>query len=90
MPKLKFELIRSIVEHGSKVAKDETVDPSTSKELCEAGVALVTTYIEQLSLVELVHEASPLFGSDGGMWIGYRLSNLGRKLSNSENVPKPV
>jgi hypothetical protein len=84
MQKLKFELIRSIIEHGSKFSDNETVDPSTSEELAEAGVALVTTYIEQLSLMELVRDPSPLFGSTGGRWIGYRLSDLGRQLSHSE------
>ncbi len=85
MPKLKFELIQAIVEHGSSVSKDVTVDPSTSEALQGAGVALVTTYIEQLSLLDIVRDPSPLFGEEGGMWIGYRLSDYGRQLSNSKN-----
>lgn len=85
MPKLKFELIWAIVEHGRSVTENETVDPSKNNILREAGVALVTTYIEQLSLLDIVRNPSPLFGAEGGMWIGYQLSDYGRQLSNSEN-----
>jgi hypothetical protein len=84
MPALRFDLIKSIVEHGAGVAPSETVDPSTCPELREVGVALLTTYIEQLSLIEVVSDAVPLFGAEGGMWIGYRLSDRGRELAASE------
>jgi hypothetical protein len=47
-------------------------------------VALVTTYIEQLSLLEIVRDPTPLFGAEGGMWIGYRLSDRGRELALSD------
>jgi len=85
MPALQFELIQSIVSHGLTFENDETVDPSTSPSLREAGVALVTTYIEQLSMLGLVLEPVPLFGAEGGMWIGYRLSDQCRDLATSEN-----
>ena len=81
---LRFDLINSIIDHGTHFSPGETVDPSTSPALREAGVALVTTYIEQLSLLELVGEPAPLFGARGGMWIGYELTEKGRKLSGSE------
>jgi hypothetical protein len=81
---LEFDLIKAIVEHGSRSEPNETVDPSLSPALRNAGVALVTTYIEQLSLLEIVRDASPLFGAEGGMWIGYRLSDKGRQLAISE------
>lgn len=84
MPALKYDLIKTIVDHGARFDQTETVDPSTSPNLLEAGVALVTTYIEQLSLLEIVRAPSPLFGAQGGMWIGYRLSERGRQLANSE------
>jgi hypothetical protein len=82
---LNFDLIRVIVEHGIDAGTDGTVDPSTNPELLKVGVALVTTYIEQLSLVGIVYESAPLFGAAGGMWIGYRLTDLGRALVKSES-----
>jgi len=84
MPALKFDLIKAIVAHGARFGTAETADPSTSEELRDAGVALVTTYIEQLSLLGIVLDPSPLFGAQGGMWIGYRLSSRGRELAIAE------
>ena len=81
---LRYDLIKSIIEHGTHFSSGETVDPSTNPALREAGVALVTTYIEKLSLLELVREPAPIFGARGGMWIGYELSNKGRKLADSD------
>lgn len=81
---LQFDLIHAIVAHGVQSGPDDTVDPSTSPELRSAGVALVTTYIEQLSLVGIVRDPIPLFGAEGGMWIGYCLSDRGRELAASE------
>ena len=81
---LRFDLINAIVIHGAHCRPDQTVDPSTNPELRAAGVALVTTYIEQLSMVEIVRDPVPLFGAEGGMWIGYRLSARGRELAASE------
>jgi hypothetical protein len=82
---LRFDLIKAIVAHGVKFQPGDTVDPSTSPELRNAGVALVTTYVEQLSMLEIVRDPTPLFGSEGGMWIGYRLSERGRELAASES-----
>ena len=31
-----------------------------------------------------MHEPKPLFGADGGMWIGYALTDRGRELARSE------
>jgi hypothetical protein len=84
MPALQFHLIQRIVDHGARSDPSETVDPSTNPGLREAGVALVTAYIEQLSLLDIVRDPSPLFGAEGGMWIGYRLSDRGRQLARSE------
>ena len=81
---LRFDLIQAIVNHGVQAGPGDTVDPSRSPELRSAGVALVTTYIEQLSLVGIVRDPAPLFGAEGGMWIGYRLSDRGRELAASE------
>lgn len=81
---LQFDLIQAIVEHGVQAEQDDTVDPSTSSVLRDAGVALVTTYIEQLSMLGLVRDPVPLFGAEGGMWIGYRLSDRCRELAISE------
>ncbi len=85
MPKLKIELISAIVEHGKHTQEGETVDPSTNTVLCKAGVALITTYIEQLSLLEIVRDPLPIFGAEGGMWIGYQLSEYGRELAESKD-----
>lgn len=82
---LKFEIIKSIVDHGAQSSPADTVDPSTSSELSNAGVALVATYVEQLSLLGIVSDPAPLFGAKGGMWIGYRLSERGRELARSES-----
>lgn len=81
---LDFELIKALVAHGVKAPPGETVDPSTSPKLRKAGVALVTTYIEQLSLVGILGNPSPLFGAEGGMWIGYEVTDVGRELAISE------
>lgn len=86
MPALRFDLINAVVSHGAQFSPDEIVDPSTSQDLRKAGLALVTTYIEQLSLIEIVRDPAPLFGVEGGMWIGYRLTDLGRDLSKSESA----
>ncbi len=83
---LQFDLIKAIVEHGTRSGFDDTVDPSTNSALRNAGVALVTTYIEQLSLLGIVRDPEPLFGAKGGMWIGYRLSDRGRELAASESA----
>jgi hypothetical protein len=81
---LQFDLIKSIVEAGADCVPGDTVDPSTNPNLRKAGVALVTTYVEQLSLIDIVCEPTPLFGAEGGMWIGYALTERGRQLSKSD------
>lgn len=86
---LKFDLIKEIVAHGAR-SHPEIVDPSTSEILSAAGVALVTTYIEQLSLVELTADPTPLFGKNGGMWIGYKLTEKARGLVESDDALRAV
>jgi hypothetical protein len=82
---LKFDLIQEIVQHGAKFKASTVVDPSLSDRLRNAGVGLVTTYIEQLLLLEIVRDPMPIFGSGGGMWIGYHLSERGRELAISDD-----
>jgi hypothetical protein len=82
---LRFELIREIVAHGAKAELADSVDPSTSDILLQAGTAMVTTYLEQLSLLEIICDPHPCFGAKGGMWIAYRLTEKGLKLSRSED-----
>lgn len=72
------------MEAGTQCRPGETVDPSNSADLRDAGVALVTTYIEQLSLVGIVGDPKPLFGANGGMWIGYSLTDRGREVAKAE------
>lgn len=81
---LQFELIRNIVAAGARCQAGDTVDPSTDSALRKAGVALITTYVEQLSLIGIVSDPTPLFGAEGGMWIGYSLTDHGRELAESE------
>jgi hypothetical protein len=83
--KLNFDLIKEIVAHGSRVKPNETADPSTNPILANAGVAMVTTYIEQLSLLNIVSNPSPIFGANGGMWIGYSITEYGQSLTASEH-----
>jgi hypothetical protein len=71
---LKFDLVKEIVRHGAEFDASAAADPSLSDGLRDAGVALVTTYSEQLSLLEIVRDPVPMFASCGGMWIGYRPS----------------
>ncbi|HSD83206.1 MAG TPA: hypothetical protein VLG46_05085 [Anaerolineae bacterium] len=82
--KLNFEVITAIIQHGVKAGPEGITDPSTNPALAKLGVAMVTTYIEQLSFLGIIRDPVPLFGSEGGMWIGYRLTERGMKLSNSE------
>lgn len=79
-----FDVIRAIVEHGFESPHDETVDPSTHPVLREAGTAMVTTYIERLALYQIIADPFPVFGQQGGMWIGYRLTAKGRTLAQAE------
>jgi len=81
---LKFELIKSIVDAGAACPAGHAVDPSLNPDLRDAGVALVTTYVEQLALLGIVGDPKPLFGKNGGMWIGYSLTERGRELAPSE------
>jgi len=82
MPPLDLNLIKEIVAHGAR--SDGTADPSTNPILATAGVGMITTYIEQLSLVDIVRDPTPMFGKEGGMWIGYSLTDRGRALADSE------
>lgn len=81
---LKFDVVKEIVRHGAEFDPADTVDPSLSERLRDVGLAAVTAYIEQLSLLDIVRDPVPMFGSRGGMWIGYRLSDRGRELARSD------
>lgn len=82
---LQFELIKEIVAHGARTATGDSVDPSTSAMLAQAGTAMLTTYLEQLSLLNIICDPHPIFGSKGGMWIAYRLTEKGLNLSRSKD-----
>ena len=82
---LKFDIIKEIVRHGVQ-SYPGVADPSASEILSGAGVALVTTYIEQLSLLEITTNPTPMFGAKGGMWIGYEVTEKAKELSNSDNA----
>lgn len=84
MPSLRFEIISALFELGTASPPAATVDPSRNELLRQGGVGLVTAHIEQLTLIDLLRDPMPLFGSDGGMWIGYRLTDQGRVAGRSE------
>ena len=46
---------------------------------------MVTVYIEQLALIGVTCDPEPLFGAEGGVWIGYRLTDRGRELAQSDD-----
>ena len=81
----KLEILQEIIKLGEKFYPKIT-DPSESKFLLEIGVAPVTAHIEKLSLMGLVKDASPIFGKNGGMWIGYSLSDKGYECANNEEI----
>lgn len=74
--KLNFDIAEEIVRLGTE-KKGVLADPSESVILKDAGVASVTAHIEKLSLAGLVKDVQPIFGKNGGMWIGFELSNEG-------------
>ena len=82
---LKFDIIKEIVRHAAR-SYPAVDDPSTSDVLSRAGVALVTTYIEQLSLLDIIRNPTPLFGVKGGMWIGYEITEKARELAQSDDA----
>lgn len=73
------ELIREIIELGA--SNSELTDPSLSSLLRDIGAATVTAYLEKLSLFGIVKDVSPIFGQNGGMWIGYTLTDKGKNCS---------
>jgi hypothetical protein len=81
--KLNLDIIKEVIKLGT-TKYPSLVDPSESDILKNAGVAPVTAHIEKLSLYDLVKDAQPIFGKDGGMWIGYSLSNKGYKCGTDE------
>lgn len=73
---INLELAKEIIRLGTETTSP-IADPSESSILIKAGVASVTAHIEKLSLIELIKDAQPIFGKNGGMWIGYSLSEKG-------------
>jgi hypothetical protein len=53
-------------------------------------VAAISSYVEQLALLDLVREPVPIFGARGGMWIGYQVSEHGRELASDESQLRRV
>ncbi len=85
----KLEILKSIVELGSSTYPN-IADPSESEILKSSGVASVTSHIEKLSLMGLVQDAQPLFGKNGGMWIGYSLSEQGKDCADDPEKFKAI
>lgn len=77
----RFPVYRELLVHGARSASGRTVDPSQSELLRAEGVGAITPLIERLAEIKLVGSPSPLVGSDGGMWIGYQLTDQGRAIA---------
>jgi len=84
--KFDLNLLKELLVHGYN--SKGTVDPGASVKLSQAGVGLVTNYIEKLALLELVDNPVPLFGKDGKRWIGYSLTEKGRNLIGDDQAMK--
>ena len=84
MPLFRYELFKELINHGAKFDNNVIIDPSTSNTLKEFGLGLVTSHIQELSLVDVIRDPFPIFGSEGGMWIGYKLTEYGRGLAYSD------
>lgn len=83
--KLNLEIAKEIVRLGAEKNAALT-DPSESILLKNAGVAPVTAHIEKLSLAGLIKDVQPIFGKNGGMWIGYGLSEQGLACGKDERL----
>lgn len=82
---LNMEISKEIIRFGTE-KNGNLADPSESQILNNSGVAIVTAHIEKLSLIELVKDAQPIFGKNGGMWIGYSLSDKGLKCGRDSDL----
>lgn len=71
-----LDVAKEIIRLGTE-KNGSLTDPSESQLLKNTGVAPVTAHIEKLSLAGLVKDVQPIFGKNGGMWIGYGLSEKG-------------
>jgi len=79
----KLEILKEIIKLGTK-SYPKITDPSESELLLKVGVAPVTAHIEKLSLMGLIKDASPIFGKEGGMWIGFSLTDEGYECANDK------
>lgn len=86
---INLEIAKEIIRLGTE-ATSSIADPSESDILATAGVAQVTAHIEKLSLIELIKDAQPIFGKNGGMWIGYSLSEKGLECGRDSNYFEQV
>jgi len=82
---LKLHIFKEIVRLGTE-KNGALTDPSESPILKDLGVAPVTAHIEKLSYAGLVRDAQAIFGKNGGMWIGYGLSEDGLACGKDENL----
>ena len=79
---MNLEIIREMIRLGTE-QNGSLADPSKSELLKKSGVAAVTAHIEKLSLFSLIKDAQPIFGENGGMWIGFSLSEKGLECGKS-------
>jgi len=86
MPNLDFDIVKAIIEFGVQFAPETTVDPGQNPVLRAAGTAMVTSYLSELHHLQIVKEPTPIFGTQGGLWIGYRLTDQGRELAKSDRA----
>ena len=82
---LNFDLLKKIMQVGGN-SYPQLVDPSEHEALNQRGVAEVTANIEKLALLGLIKDASPIFGANGGMWIGYALTEKGHECAQDDTI----
>ncbi|MGA9292574.1 MAG: hypothetical protein WBV81_08270 [Ignavibacteriaceae bacterium] len=79
-----LEVIKEILNLGSSVYQ-KLADPSTSKFLKDKGVVIVTAHVEKMGLMGLIKDASPLFNKNFEAWIGFSLTELGKRCANDDD-----
>jgi hypothetical protein len=78
---LNIDIIKEIIRLGTK-KNGSLTDPSESEFLIHSGIGPVTAHLEKLSLAGVIRDVKPVFGKNGGMWIGYTLSEMGIRCGN--------
>ena len=79
-----LDVMKEIINLGASVYP-KLADPSTSQILKKIGVISVTAHIEKMGLIGLVKDASPFFNDNFEAWIGYSLTDLGKRCATDND-----